>query len=263
METLPVTDQTTNQTLTNNNRSNKMKSNTSTSTSTLANGGLPINHEENSPRLISAKRVAQLKRTMDGAKRRKDRLKKELVVCRAIISRKYTDRLDEKGNVEGRNQLTSEQVFGFKLKRTQIEMDLAMSRRDYFVACKEYLSAVTVNLRSERMSLKAILHDNRIIIQSKKLLQVTVEILKKHGSNGGAIEVKQLTDLALSGDMKVFRNGFLETIKKFDPAHYVNISGVCTVETKIVHAMMDELVEFASKAEVAPNAEFSLDVVSQ
>ena len=232
-----------------------------TAVEALNNSANSNNQDENSLRLIPAKRVAQFKRTMDGAKRRKDRLMKAVDESRAIINRKYTDRVDSEDNVVGRNQLTSEQVFGFKLKLTQIEAKLALARRDYFKGCKAYRAAVKNNLQVERESLSDIRHDNRIIIQSKKLLQETRDMLKKHGSNGGAKEFKQLIDLALVGDMKVFRNGFLETVKKFDPAHYVNVSGVCTVETEIVHTIMDELAEFASKPEEAPKTEFSLDDV--
>jgi hypothetical protein len=212
-------------------------------TSAPANGG-PSNHQDGkASRLVQPMKIAQLKRAMDGAEQRMLRLETELVECRAIIRRKYTDVLDDKEEIVGRNQLSPEQVFGFKLKRTQTEKELALAKRDYFRNRKAYRHAVTNNFQVERKAVKLIHDENRIMRESKKLLRVTSEIIKKHGSNGGAKEMSVLISLALEGDVKAFRSAFDETMEQFDPSHYTLISGVNNVKTEIIHGVMEELAE--------------------
>jgi hypothetical protein len=228
-----------------------------TTPSAPANGGYSKNQDGKTFRLFSATKIAKLKRAMDGAERRMLRLETELVECRAIIRRKYTDVLDEKDEVVGRNLLSSEQVFGFKLKRTQIEKDLALAKRDFFTGRKTYRSAVTNNFQVERKTVKLIREENKIMRESKKFTRLTIEILKKRGSNGGSKEFKTLTDLAVAGDVKAFRNGFEVTMEQFDSSHHTLISGVCSVKTEIIHGVMEEL------ANMAAGGEFGLDVVTK
>jgi len=63
-------------------------------------------------RRIPARKVAQLKRAMDGAEKRVIRLESELADARAVIARKYVERKDAKGNVIGQTKLTPAQIKG-------------------------------------------------------------------------------------------------------------------------------------------------------
>lgn len=211
------------------------------------------NQDGKTYRLIPLMKVAQQRRAMDGAERRMLRLETELVECRAIIRRKYTDVLDKNEEVVGHNRLSSEQVFGFRLKRTQIEKELALAKRDYFRTRKSYRSSVTNNFQVERKAVKLILEESRLRRESQKLLRDTVEILEQHGNNGGAKEMEVLTSLALKGDIKAFRSAFDQTVARFDPSHFKMISGVSNVKTEIIHGVMELLAEEATKKDVSPD----------
>jgi hypothetical protein len=228
-----------------------MEANTSSVVGAPANGGKTNNQDEKSYRLIPATTVAELKRTMDGAETRKLRLKAERDACRAIISRKYADKFDDKKkNVIGQIKLNPAQLYGLKLKRMQLEKDLATAKGDFYRAQKAYRSAVSKNMQVERKTVKLIRTDNRLRRESKKLLKKTGEILEQHGSNGGANEMDVLTSLALEGDVKGFRLAFDEAVARFDLSHFTLISGVSDVKTEIIHGMMDQLAEDATKNQV-------------
>ncbi|MCX6133025.1 MAG: hypothetical protein NTU47_04335 [Ignavibacteriales bacterium] len=191
-------------------------------------------------RSIPARKVAQLKLAMDGAERRMLRLKTELLECRAIIRRKYVERQDSKGNATTQLQLNPAQVEGYRLKRTGIEEQLAIASGDYLQWKRAYRKAVEQNIQVARKSVKMVREENRLRRDARALLRKTKAILEKEGRNGGALELDLLTTLAVNDDVKGFRSAFDEFVEKFDPSHYVTISGISSVKTEIIHALMDE-----------------------
>lgn len=195
-------------------------------------------------RSVPAMKVAQMKRIMDGAEKRMLRLEAERDEVRAIIQRKYTDQYGDDGEtVVGRNLLSPEHIFGFRLKRTEIETDLAVVKGDFLKARRTYRGAVKNNMLTARKSLKMVRMENKILRESKKLLNKTLVVLREHGSNGGAKEFNKLKKAADTGDVKAFRSTFDDVLKDFDPAHHVTISGLCTVKTEIIHSVMDQLAD--------------------
>jgi hypothetical protein len=213
-----------------------------TNNSTL-NGAVSNDNQDDTNRRVSSTKVARLKQVMNGAEKRMIRLTSELLEYRAIIRRKYTDVFNAQGEVVGRNLLHPEQVLGYKLQRTQIETDLAVSKGDFLKARREYRKALTNNIQIERKSGKLIREENRIRRESSKSLRLVKETLKQHGQNGGAKDLALLTSLAIADDVKGFRVAFDESVGRFEPALYTVISGVSQVKTEIIHSVMEELAD--------------------
>ena len=218
-------------------------------TDTAITSGSPANGDQfNSEanvvvRRIPARKVAQLKWAMDGAEKRMLRLKTELLECRAIMRRKYIERQDAKGNATTQLQLNPAQIEGYRLKRTGIEEQLAIASGDYLQWKRAYRKAVEQNIQVARKSVKMVREENRVRRDAKALLRKTKAILEKKGKNGGARELELLTTLAVNDDVKGFRSAFDDCVEKFDPSHYVIISGLSSVKTEIIHALMDEFAE--------------------
>lgn len=202
---------------------------------------------EETLRRVPAKTIGLLKRQMDGAEKRMIRLQAELSETRAKIRRKYTDVFDANENIIGRNMLSSEGVYGYRLKRTQIEKELAVVKGEFFQLRKAYRSAVSHNFKIERKTVKLIRKENKIRRESAKSLKLVKETLKTHGKNGGAKDLQLLTSLALEDDVKGFRAAFDESVGRFEPKLYTTISGVSQVKTEIIHAVMQDLAEEAKK----------------
>jgi hypothetical protein len=226
-------------------RSNTMATKPGNS-SAPANGGNSMN-PDSKLRKIPATKIAALRREMDGAERRVLRLGTELLELRAIIRRKYLDRLDENDQIVGRIQLSPPQVDGLRLKRTEVERDLAVAKGDSLRAKREYRKFVLHNIQVGRKSVALVRNENRIRRDSSKLLKMTIASIKEHGKNGGTAMVESLTSLALAGDVTAFRSQFEEALSNFDRKHYDTISGVRSVKTEIIHSVMDILAEEARK----------------
>ena len=216
-----------------------------TSTGSPINGGESKNktNGQDTVRRIPARKVAQLKWAMDGAEKRMLRLRTEHLECRAIMRRKYVERENGKGKGITQLQLNPAQIEGYRLKRTGIEEQLAIASGDYLQWKRAYRKAVVQNIQVGRKSVKMVLEENRIRRDAKALLKKTKAILEKEGKNGGAVEIELLTTLAVNDDVKGFRSAFDEFVEKFDPSHYVTISGISEVKTDIIHALMDEFAE--------------------
>jgi hypothetical protein len=211
------------------------------------NGGNLNNRDEKTPRLFPATKVAQLKRTMDGAEKRMIRLQAELAETRAIIRRKYSDVLDGKGNVIGRDMLSSEHIYGLRLKRTQVEKDLALTKGDFLKARRAYRSAVSNNFQIERKSVQLIREENKIVRESKIILARTKHILREQGKNGGKQEYELLQALAYRDDIKAFRIAFDRVMLGYAPDHHKTLDGVSTVKTEVIHSIMEEMASEVRK----------------
>ena len=205
------------------------------------------NNKEEQLRRIPPSKITQLKRAMDGAEQRMLRLKTELLECRAIIRRKYVERQESKGSGSTQVQLNPAQVEGYRLKRTEIEGQLAIASGDYLQSKRAYRKAVEQNIQVVRKSVRMVREENRVRREANKLLNQTKAALEKHGKSGGAEEMKRLQDLALADDVREFRKSFDELLHRLDPAHHEVISGVSQVKTEIVHAIMEQLAEDARK----------------
>lgn len=207
-------------------------------------------HSQNSQdhlRRIPARRVAALRRRMDGAEKRKIRLETELTECRATIRRKYTERTDKHGDLIEQVPLTAPHVAGLRLKRIGIERELAVAKGDYLISKREYRKAVQHNIEVGRKSVKFVREENRIRREANKLLRRTRVALEKHSAHGGAEEMKRLQEIAASGEVKEFRRAFDDLLHRLDPDHHNTISWVSQVKTEIVHALMEHLAEEGRK----------------
>lgn len=205
-------------------------------------------NDEETLRLVPATKIGLLKRQMDGAETRMIRLQAELSETRAKIRRKYQDEVDDNNVVVGRLTFSPEHIYGLRLKRVQIEKDLAEVKGEFLKYRRAYRRAVSHNFQIERKSVKAIREENRIVRESRKLLKKTKAVLNEHGSNGGAAQYAMLQNLALADDVRAFRDGFDQVMRTFDPAHHTMISGVSQVKTEIIHSIMEEMAEEAEKA---------------
>ncbi|MCX6135901.1 MAG: hypothetical protein NTV54_00170 [Ignavibacteriales bacterium] len=180
--------------------------------------------EESTGRLITPMKIGKMKRTMDNAEKRMLRHTDELAACRSCIRRKTADRTDEKGKVIGQMQLNPTQIDGYRLKRVQVERDLAIAKGDYLQARRAYRKAVSHNFQVEMDAVKTIRDENRIRREATKLKNKTLAALQKHGDNEGAAEIAELKRLAGSDDVKGFRNAFDQILHRVDPVHYDTIS---------------------------------------
>lgn len=198
-------------------------------------------------RRIPTRKIALLKRKMDGAEKRMIRLESELAETRAIIHRKYTELKDEKEKVVGHKQLSPAQIKSYRLKRSQIDQALAIAKGDYFEAKREFEEAAGRNIAAVSKTTSEVKRENKTRREAKALLKKTQGILKAKGKNGGAKKLQQLTAFALADNIEGFRKTFDESIEEFDPSHYVTISGVSSVKTEIIHEIMDEMAEEARK----------------
>ena len=123
------------------------------------------------PRHIPARKIAERKRAMDGAEKRVIRLESELADARAIIARKYTERKDENGKVVGHTLLTPAQIKGIRLKRNQIDKDLAIAKGDYFQAKQAYEAGAGQNIEAVRNSANEVKKENKTRREAKALLK--------------------------------------------------------------------------------------------
>jgi len=198
-------------------------------------------------RRIPTRKIAQLKRKMDGAEKRMTRLESELSDTRAIIRRKYSELKDEKGKVVGHKQLSPAQIKAYRLMRSQIDQALAIAKGDYFEARRAYEEAAGRNIAAVLKTTSEVKRENKTRREAKALLKKTKAILKEKGKNGGAKKLQLLTTLALADNIEGFRETFDESMEEFDPSHYITISGVSSVKTEIIHDIMDEMAEEAKK----------------
>jgi hypothetical protein len=196
--------------------------------------------KEETIRLIPAMKIANLKRKMDGAETRVHRLENELVDIRAIIRRKYVEKDQKDSERKLHIELTPAQIEGFRLQRTMIEGRLAEARGELRDVVIEYRVAVQQNLLRNRKVNSDIRLRNKTVREAGKLKRKTVEILKKHGANGGAKDVAELKSMALVGDVKGFRKAFDEKVQVWDQEHYATVSGVSTVKTEIIRELMEQ-----------------------
>ena len=220
-----------------------MNSNTSHSVTSSDN----TNNNVVKLRRIPTRKIALLKRKMDGAEKRMIRLESELAETRAIIHRKYTELKDEKEKVVGHKQLSPAQIKSYRLKRSQIDQALAIAKGDYFEAKREFEDAAGRNIAAVSKTTSEVKRENKTRREAKALLKKTKAILKAKGKNGGAKKLQLLTTFALADNIEGFRETFDESMEEFDPSHYVTISGVSSVKTEIIHEIMEEMVEEAIK----------------
>lgn len=191
-------------------------------------------------RPIPATKIANLKRKMKGAHSRVLRCSKEMQNLRDDINRKYFIRKAEDGSNEQHIPISSSEIGGLREKRTMIEGELAKAKGDFFVADKEYRSATSHNVAWRKKANRRVWKVNRTRREARKLMRITIEILKGHGANGGAKDVAELRALALAGDVKGFRKVFDEKVSVWAPDHFDTISGVSTVKTEIIRELMEQ-----------------------
>lgn len=198
------------------------------------------NDNEAQIRPIPATKIANLKRKMKGAHRRVLRCSKEIEQMRADIRRKYFIKRDDNGLNEEHIPISSAEITGLRLNRRETERELAQAKGDYYSAERAYRSATSHNSLWSKKATRRVWKDNRTRREAGKLMRITIEILKKHGANGGAKDVAELRALALAGDVKGFRKAFDEKVSMWAPDHFDTISGVSTVKTEIIRELMEQ-----------------------
>jgi hypothetical protein len=122
-------------------------------------------------RRIPTRKIAQLKRKMDGAEKRMTRLESELSDTRAIIRRKYSELKDEKGKVVGHKQLSPAQIKAYRLMRSQIDQALAIAKGDYFEARRAYEEAAGRNIAAVLKTTSEVKRENKTRREAKALLK--------------------------------------------------------------------------------------------
>jgi hypothetical protein len=205
--------------------------------------GTLSNDRQETKRLINRKRVANIRRRVQGALQRIDRLVDELYEVRSIVRRRFVERTDTSNNTI-QIRLRPFEVATYRNKRAEIEQELTLARRDHMIADKEYRDAINNNYQVNTDKLRAEKKENSLRRKSKNLLTETVELIKDLAQKGGSEEVEAIRTLAKSGDVKGVRAKCNELLSGFAPEHHATISGVQEVKTEIIHGLMEELAQW-------------------
>jgi hypothetical protein len=204
--------------------------------------GASANDGKEQPKLINRSRIAKIRRQLKGAETRVERLKQELNDTRAVLKRGYIEKTNSKGVVT-QIPLKPFERDTYRNKRVMIEQEFAVAQRDYLVADRAYKQAISNNFRTNRLKLKSAKKEIGIRRMSKKLLNKTLELVKKQANAGDGGKFRVLQSLAEASDVKGFRKAFDEFGPELNKELYYTVSGVNEVKTEILHELMEELAK--------------------
>ena len=191
-------------------------------------------------KLVNSSRIADIRRKIQGAAKRIERLENELNNIRSILKRGYIEKTDSNNDV---SQITLKpfERDTYRNNRVMVEQQLALAKRDYLTFNRAYKQAITNNFRVNRVKLKTAKKDNGIRRNSKTLFKKMLNTIEHQAKNGGKEKFNILKNFAEIEDVKGFRKAFDEFGPELDNDFYITSSGVSEVKTEIIHGLMEEL----------------------
>ena len=235
-------------------RINKMQKNNTVSAST--------NDGQQKVKLINNSRIANIRRKVQGAVSRLERLELELYEIRAILKRGYIEKTDPKNGIT-QIPLKPFERDTYRNRRVVIEQQIAIANRDYLINNREYKQTLMNNIKANGLKLKKAKEENRIRRNSKMLLNQVFEAINQQAKNGGKEKFDVLKNLAEQDDVKGFRKAFDEFVPEFNKELYTTSSGVIEVKTEIIHGLMDQLAGRSSTPFVTTPEPMNVEVVKQ
>ena len=190
--------------------------------------------------------LTQLRRQMNVARRRVDRLEKQLSDLTVILQRKSVQLPKEKKDDATKyRSLDAAELAGYRGKELEMKQELAEAKRDHKLYRRDFRSASRRNNKVMKAALSDFHKQSRLEDSVPRFIEESVAIIGKI-KESAPDSYRVIVAPALAGEQKNFRVTFDETLKASDSALHETISVIGTVKTKVIRGVMKRIAKIES-----------------